>query len=410
MRRVAITGLGTICSLGNNVPEFWRNAAAGRSGIRTIEAVDRSKLRFQTGGEVAGYDPAKYFDGARQDLLDRFAQFAVIAAREAVHDAGISITPKLAPRVAVVTGASVGGQTSEDAGFQDLYLRSRPRVHPLTIPRVMMNAGASHICMEFGITGPVFTTSTACSSANHAIGLAFGMVRCGQVEMAIAGGSEAPFSFGLLKAWEAMRVVAPEVCRPFSKDRSGLVLGEGAAMLVLESMDGAIARGARIHGELVGFGMSADAHHVTQPTAAGPAQAMRAAMTDASLKPEDIGYINAHGTGTISNDATETRAIRDLFGPHADQVLVSSTKSMHGHALGAAGAIEAVATVLALRDGLVPPTINFNEPDPDCNLNLVVNAAKPASLQYALSNSFAFGGLNAVLAFRAPATPVSKER
>ncbi|HEY5163810.1 MAG TPA: beta-ketoacyl-[acyl-carrier-protein] synthase family protein [Terriglobales bacterium] len=401
MPRVAITGLGVICGLGKNVGEFWHNAINGRSGIQKIQSVDTSKLRFQSGAEVRDYDPAKHFDGGRQDLLDRFAQFAVVAAREAITDAGLSISPELSPRVAVVTGSSVGGQTSEDAGFQDLYLRSRPRVHPLTIPRVMMNAGASHICMDLGITGPALTTSTACSSANHAIGLAFWMVRSGQVEVAIAGGSEAPFSFGLLKAWEAMRVVAPEYCRPFSKDRSGLVLGEGGAMLVLESLDRAVGRGATVYGEVVGFGMSADAHHVTQPTSAGPAQAMRSAISDASLQATDIGYINAHGTGTISNDATESRAIREVLGAHADRTPVSSTKSMHGHALGAAGAIEAVATVLALREGVIPPTIHFTESDPECNLNLVVNQARHASFDYALSNSFAFGGLNAVLAFRA---------
>jgi nodulation protein E len=401
MPRVAITGLGIICGLGNNVEEFWDNAVQGRSGVQRFQSIDPFKLRFQTGAEVRNYDPAKHFDSGRHELLDRFAQFAVIAAREALNDAGISITPDIASRVAVVTGASVGGQTSEDAAFQELYSRDRPRVHPLTIPRVMMNAGASHICMEFGITGPSLTTSTACSSSNHAIGLAFGMVRSGQVDIAIAGGSEAPFSYGLLKAWEAMRVVAPEVCRPFSRDRSGLVLGEGGAVLVLESMEHAAGRGARIHGEVVGVGMSADAHHVTQPTSAGPAQAMRAALADASLQPSDVGYVNAHGTGTISNDATESRAIREILGA-GGTALVSSTKSMHGHALGAAGAIEAVATVLALREGVLPPTINFTEPDPECDLNLVVNEAKRKNVEHALSNSFAFGGLNAVLAFRAP--------
>jgi nodulation protein E len=402
MPRVAITGLGIICGLGNNVADFWQNAVQGRSGIRKIESVDTSKLRFQNGAEVHDYDAAKHFDGGRQELLDRFAQFAVIAAREAVAQAALSISPESASRIGVVTGASIGGQTSEDAGFQELYLRGRPRVHPLTIPRVMMNAGASHVCMELGITGPALTTSTACSSANHAIGLGFWMVRTGQVDAAIVGGSEAPFSFGLLKAWEAMRVVSPEICRPFSRDRSGLVLGEGGAMLVLESLDRALARGAKVHGELVGFGMSADAHHVTQPTAAGPAQAMRAAMADAGIQPSDIGYINAHGTGTISNDATESRAIREVLGAHAHHALVSSTKSMHGHALGAAGAIEAVATVLALRERVVPPNINFTERDPECDLNLVVNEARRAEVDHALSNSFAFGGLNAVLAFRAP--------
>lgn len=401
MPRVAITGLGIICGLGKDVAEFWQNGRQGVCGIGNLDLLDTSKLRFHIGAQARNYDPAQHFDPSRQELLDRFAQFAVISAREAVKDAGLTIDPTLAPRTAVVTGASVGGQTSEDAAFEDLYQRGRPRVHPLTIPRVMMNAGASHICMDLGITGPALTTSTACSSANHAIGLAFWMVRSGQVEVAIAGGSEAPFSLGILKAWEAMRVVAPEVCRPFSKDRSGLVLGEGAAMLVLESLDRAVTRGTKIYGEVVGFGMSADAYHVTQPTSAGPAQAMRAAMADASIQPGDIDHINAHGTGTISNDATEARAIREVFADDADRILVSSTKSMHGHTLGAAGAIEAVATVLALRDGIVSPTIHFTEPDPECNLNLVVSHARRAPLRFALSNSFAFGGLNAVLAFRA---------
>jgi nodulation protein E len=401
MPRVAITGMGVICALGRNVEEFWNNAIQGRSGIQKIQSVDTSKLRFQNGAEVRDFDPGAHFDGARQELLDRFAQFAVIAARQAVQDAHLAITPEQSPRIAVVTGSSLGGQTSEDTGFQELYLRGRPRVHPLTIPRVMSNAGASHICMDLSITGPAMTVSTACSSANHAIGLGFWMVRSGQVDAAIVGGSEAPFSFGLLKAWEAMRVVAPEVCRPFSKDRSGLVLGEGGAMLLLESMEHAHARGATIHGELVGFGLSADAHHVTQPTSAGPAQAMRAAVHDASLKVEDIGHINAHGTGTISNDATEARAIREVLAAHTDDALVNSTKSSHGHTLGAAGAVEAVATVLALRERIIPPTINFTEVDSECTLNLVANKARNAEPEYALSNSFAFGGLNAVIAFRA---------
>ena len=314
--------------------------------------------------------------------------------------AGIAITPELSRRSGVIVGASAGGQSSEDAGFQDLYLRNRNRVHPLTIPRSMMNAGASHICMDMGITGPAMTLSTACASASHAIGQAFWMVRSGQLELAIAGGSEAPFSFGLLKAWEAMRVVSSDTCRPFSRDRSGLILGEGAATLVLEPLDRAIQRGATIYGELAGCGMSADAHHITQPTIDGPALAMRNAISDAELEPTSIGYINAHGTGTISNDSTETRAIRAVFGSYTDQVLVSSTKSMHGHALGAAGAIEAIATIMALHNQTIPPTINFSEPDPDCNLNLVVNRSQAAEVECALSNSFAFGGLNAALLFR----------
>jgi len=255
--------------------------------------------------------------------------------------------------------------------------------------------------METGICGPTYTVSTACSSSNHAIGQAFWLVRSGAADAAVTGGSEAPFSMGNLRAWEAMRVVSPDTCRPFSKTRRGMVLGEGGAMLVIETLERAQARGARIYGELVGFGMSSDAHHLTQPSTEGPARAIRAALTDGGLVPEQIGYINAHGTATQANDPTETCAIRMALGPHAARVPISSTKSMHGHALGAAGALEAVATLLTLTNGILPPTANYEEPDPQCDLDVIPNQARPAAVEYALSNSFAFGGLNAVLAFRA---------
>jgi nodulation protein E len=270
----------------------------------------------------------------------------------------------------------------------------------MTIPLTMANAGASQISLEYGITGPTYTVSTACSSANHAIGQAFWLVRNGVADRAVTGGSEAPFTFGLLKAWEAMRVISPDTCRPFSKDRRGMILGEGGGMLVLETREAAEARGAHIYGEVCGFGMSSDAHHITQPSAEGAARAMRAALADGGIGAAAIGYINAHGTGTLANDATETKAIRMAMGEHADQVKVSSTKSMHGHALGAAGAIEGAATVLALDRGLLPPTANFTAPDPECDLDVIRNVAHRAEVEYALSNSFAFGGLNAVLLFR----------
>ena len=400
MRRVAITGLGAICALGRNVPEFAASLCQGRSGIAPIESTDRSQLRFQNGAEVQGYSHQPYFEDRRADFLDRFAQFAVIAAREAVACAAIEWTPVLRETAAIVTGSCVGGQSTEDIGFQEVYKLGHNRVHPLTIPKTMANAGASHISMEFGITGPSFTISTACSSAAHAIGQAYWMVRSGITDLALTGGSEAPFSFGILKAWEAMRVVSPETCRPFSKDRRGMILGEGAAMFVLEPLEAAQARGAPIHAELVGFGMSADACHITQPSAEGAARAMRAALRDAQLEPEQIGYINAHGTATPANDVTETTAIRSVFGAHADSLPVSSTKSMHGHALGAAAALECLAAILALRDGVLPPTANFTEPDPDCDLDVIPNHARRAEVEYALSNSFAFGGLNAVLVLR----------
>jgi nodulation protein E len=400
MRRVAITGMGAISALGRTVPEFAAALCQGRSGIGPIESTDCSQLRFQNGAEVRGYSHQPYFEDRRADFIDRFAQFAVIAAREAVNSAGIEWTPELRETAAIITGSCVGGQSTEDIGFQEVYKLGHNRVHPLTIPKTMANAGASHISMEFGITGPSFTISTACSSAAHAIGQACRMIRNGMTDLAITGGSEAPFSFGILKAWEAMRVVSPDTCRPFSKDRRGMILGEGAAMFVLEPFEAAQARGAQIHAELVGFGMSADACHITQPSAEGAARAMRAALRDARLAPEQIGYINAHGTATPANDVTETAAIRAVFGAHAGRLAVSSTKSMHGHGLGAAAAFECLAATLALRDGFLPPTANFTEPDPDCDLDVIPNHARRAEVEYALSNSFAFGGLNAVLALR----------
>jgi nodulation protein E len=409
-RRVVITGMGILCSLGQDAAECWNALREGRSEIAPIELADVRGMRFQLGAEVRGFQSTDHFDGARCELIDRFAQFALVAARQAVREAGLNFSGETARgessfgknlgRVAVITGTSMGGQTSLDRGFVAIYKEGRPRPHPFTIPLTMYNAGASQISMEMGITGPTFTISTACASATHAIGQAFWMVRSGVVEAAICGGSEAPFSPGILRAWEAMRVVSPDPCRPFSRNRKGLTLGEGGAMLFLESLDSAVERGARVLGEVVGFGMSSDAGHVTLPSVAGPMAAMTAALNDGGVPAEKVGYINAHGTGTAANDANEVRAIRQVFGAHADELAISSTKSMHGHALGAAGALEAFATVMALRDGVLPPTVGFTEMDPDCNLDVVPNIARKKQVEYGLSNSFAFGGLNAVLAFR----------
>ena len=400
MYRVAVTGLGVISAIGNNSSEFWQSLQAGRSGIAPLQSVDPALLRFSNAAEVQNFKPSEHFDEKEISLLDRFAQFGVIAARQAVAASCVQWTQQLRESAAIVTGSCVGGQTTEDEGFVNLYRNNIPRVNPFTIPRTMENAAASRISLETGVVGPTYTISTACSSSNHAIGQAFWMVRSGAASMAIAGGSEAVFSLGFLKAWEAMRVVSPDTCRPFSKDRRGLILGEGAAMLVLEPLDAARARGAAILGEIIGFGMSSDAFHITQPSADGAARAMRSALTDAGIEPTAIGYINAHGTATLANDATETAAIRQVFGAHTDRLAVSSTKSMHGHTLGAAGAIEAAATLLALRHGILPPTANFTEPDPACDLDVIPNIARPVLTEFALSNSFAFGGLNAVLAFR----------
>jgi nodulation protein E len=400
-RRVAVTGLGIISPLGLNLQECWISLSKGLSGIGPIKTVDCSALRFQNGAEVRGYDPLKHFEGGKDNYIDRFAQFSVVAAREALHNSGIELTPELRENSAIVCGSAVGGQAAIESGFEDLWVQGRGRVHPLTIPKTMANAGASHIAMDLGLSGPTYTVSTACSSANHAIGQAFRLVRDGQADLAMTGGSEAMFTIGMLKAWEAMRVVAPDTCRPFSKDRRGLILGEGGAMMVLEPMDAAKARGAKIYGEICGFGMTADAHHLTQPTVQGPARAMNLALREAGIAPQEVGYINAHGTGTPGNDPVESSAIREVFGAYADKIGVSSTKSLHGHALGAAGALEAVATVLALYHGILPPTANYNERDPECDLDYIPNQPRALQVGAALSNSFAFGGLNAVIAFRA---------
>ncbi|HEY2155012.1 MAG TPA: beta-ketoacyl-[acyl-carrier-protein] synthase family protein [Isosphaeraceae bacterium] len=399
-RRVAITGIGAVSSLGLGVEPFWRAILAARPGIAPIGSVDRSLLRFEYGAEAREFDPLDHLEPRRADQIDRFAQLGLVAAREAIRGSGLGITDQSRSRVAVVTGSCIGGEYAHEQVYVDLFKENRGRVHPLTVPRVMANAGASHIAMEFGFTGPAFTVASACASSGHAIGQAFWMVRDGMVDAAVAGGSEAPFTLGNLKAWEGLRVIAPDTCRPFAKDRRGLILGEGAAMLVLEPLDAARARGATILAELAGCGMSSDAGHLTMPSAEGAAAAMRGALADAGIGQEQVGYVNAHGTGTRANDVTEARAIRAVFDGRADRLAVSSTKSMHGHALGAASALEAVATALALRDQVFPPTANFTERDPECDLDVIPNAARAGAFEYALSNSFAFGGLNAVLAFR----------
>jgi nodulation protein E len=401
-RRVAITGLGIISPLGLDLAQTWNSLREGRSAIQPIESVDCSGLRFRNGAEVRGFDATKHFPEGKDAYIDRFAQFSVVAAREALRDSGVEVTPALRERSAIVCGSAVGGQSAIEKGFEDLYVAGRGRVHPLTIPKTMANAGASHISMDLGLAGAVYTVSTACSSANHAMGQAFRLVRDGDADLAVTGGSEALFTIGMLKAWEAMRVISPDTCRPFSKDRKGMILGEGGAMMILEPLDSARARGAKIYAEICGFGMTSDAHHLTQPTVDGPARAMRGALREAGLAPEAIGYINAHGTGTPGNDPVESKAIREVFGGHASKLAVSSTKSLHGHALGAAGALEAVATVLALHHGILPPTANFTEPDPECDLDYIPNQPRALKVQAALSNSFAFGGLNAVVAFRLP--------
>lgn len=397
VQRVAVTGVGVLSALGPTRREFWQALAEGRDGIRTLAGPRLEGLRIKTGAQLLDYRSSDHFEPRPADMLDPFAQYFVVAGREAVRDSGFE--PDRPDRVAIVSGSAGGGQVTLDEQYHRLYGETR-KVLPATIPRFMTNAGASALSQELGWTGPSFTLSTACSSSTHALGHAFWMVRHGLVDAALAGGSEAPFCNGYLRAWESIRVMDPLRCRPFSKNRQGLTLGEGAGVLLLEPLARARERGATVYGEIVGFGMSSDAHDLTRPLPEGAASAMQAALLDAALRPEEVDHVNAHGTGTLANDATETRAIRLVFGPHADRLLVSSTKSAHGHALGAAGALEAAASLFALQEGLAPATLGYNEPDPECDLDYVHEGPRKADLKVALSNSFAFGGLNAVLVFR----------
>lgn len=400
-RRVVITGMGAICALGHDARDVWNGMREGRSAIGPLQGFDEPGLRVRVAAQVRDYDPLKHFGEKKLLLLDRVSQFALIAAREAMAQSSLELRASgIGQRTACVIGTGSGGEQTNDECSRRLYKDGNPRLHPLSIVRRMANAPASQVSIEFGVTGPTFSVSSACASANHALAQAFGMVRSGMVDVALAGGSEACITLGVLRAWEAMRVLADDTCRPFCKQRRGLVLAEGAGMFVLEDFDHARARGAEILAEFAGAGMSADAGDIVMPSDLGAARAMQSALDDAGLDAGDIDYINAHGTATPANDPTETRAIRKVFGEHADSLGVSSTKSVHGHALGAAGAIELIAAIGALREGVMPPTANFLDPDPECDLDYIPNIAREYPVRAVLSNAFAFGGLNAVLALK----------
>jgi len=396
--RVAITGLGIISPFGRGREAACDALRNARSGVRRIENIDTSELNCRIGGEV----PAEAHRGSFKGF-DRFSRFALIAAEEAAEQANVrgSVDPS---RFGVIIGTGLGGCETLDAGFRRVYKDGQSRVPPTTIPWSMYNAAASAVSAHFGAKGPAYTPVSACASSAHAIGQAFQSIRSGQADVILAGGADAPLTFGIILAWESMRVLAidnehPEAaCRPFSADRKGLVLAEGAAVLMLESWEHAGKRGQAILGEIVGFGITSDAGHLTDPSADGAARAIRMALGD--LRPTDIGYINAHGTATRANDATETAAIKSVFEEHAYRVPVSSTKSMHGHAMGASGAIEIVSSLVALNDGFVPPTINLRTSDPACDLDYVPNAPRDARVPLFLSNSFGFGGMNGVVAVR----------
>jgi nodulation protein E len=400
VHRVVVTGSGVISPIGLTTEAYCTGLKQGVSGIGPITIPHAEELNQKAAAEVKSFDPTAHFDDKQNSMLDRISQFAVVAAREAIAQAGLDFANGLSERTATIIGVGVGGQSTHDDQFRRIYRQNMSRVYPLTIPRLMVNAPASQVSMDRGLRGPAFVVASACASASHAIGLAFQMVRSGQVACAVTGGAEACITFGTLRGWEAMRIMAPDTCRPFSKDRRGMILGEGAAILVIEPLEAAQARGATILAEIVGFGMSADAKDITSPDLGGMVRAIEGALADAKLDPGAIQYVNAHGTGTAANDVTETKAIRQVFGSHADKLVVSSTKSMVGHALGASGALEFVATLMSLRERIVPPTINYLAPDPACDLDYVPNEARKLAVDVALSNSFAFGGLNAVLAVR----------
>ena len=395
MRRVVITGAGTVNALGGDVPSTYAAMAAGKCGIGALDVRDLDRLTIRIGAQVHGWDATRF--GRDAALYDRFTQFTLTAAAEAIVQSGLDFTGDLGLRTGVVLGTAGGGLTTSDDAYHAVYAEGRTRVHPFTVPRLMHSAHASHVSITYGLQGPVFSVSTACASANHAMGLAFQMIRSGAAPVMLTGGADAMLTFGGIKAWEGLRVMSPTGCRPFCATRDGMVMGEGAGVFVFEDRDHALARGADIWAEVAGFAMTADAADIVAPSVAGATRAMQMAVADAGLVPADVGYINAHGTGTAANDRVESAAIHAVFGAGA---LVSSTKAMHGHVMGATGAIELLACLMALRDGVVAPTIGYQTPDAACALDVVPNIARQAQIDACLSNAFAFGGLNAVLVLR----------
>lgn len=399
MNRCVVTGCGMISAIGNNCTAVAESLRSDRCGITPFTIPGRARQPVRVAAKLCDYDAAGHFTKTEINLYDPFVQYAIVAAREAVADAGIIFEPGN-PRIAVIVGTGIGGITSHDDIAQTIYPNDG-RLSPLSIVRVMMSAVSSHISMQFGIVGPNYTTTSACSSSAHAIGIAVGMIRRGEVDVAIAGGTEAPLCYGMLRCWEAMRILDPNGCHPFSRERRGLVLGEGAGIVVLESDVHAEKRQAKPYAELSGVGFNADACNITVPSLEGQVAAMRAAIHDAGLQPGDFDYVNAHGTGTQINDVTETRAIRTVFDKTADRLRVSSTKSAHGHCIGASAAMELICTLLGMRSGFTPATLNYGEPDPECDLDYVPNHNLPEAPRTVLSNAFAFGGLNACLVIRA---------
>ncbi len=400
MNRVVITGAGTINPLGHSVAATFEAMREGRCGIGNLDIRDVERLSIKIGGQVKDYEADTRFNRQQQVLYDRFTQFTLIAAKEAIEQSGLEFAGALAAESGVVLGTSGGGLTTQDENYRAVYEEGKNRVHPFIVPKLMNNAAASHVSMTYNLKGPSFTVATACASSNHAMGQAFWLIRNGAARAMVTGGSESMLCFGGVKAWEGLRVMSRDACRPFSANRNGMVQGEGAGVFVFEEYEHARARGAEILCEVVGFSMTSDAADIVMPSQQGAARAMSGALKDAGIDASAVEYINAHGTGTAANDKTECAAVANVFGRHADKVMISSTKSMHGHLIGGTGAVELLAVVMALKDGIVAPTIGYEEPDPECALDVVPNEARDAKVTYALSNAFAFGGMNAVLALK----------
>ena len=400
MNRVVITGSGTVNALGTDVSETLLSMQEGKCGIGPLKFRDVDRLSIKIGAQIKGYTETDYFNRQELVLYDRVTQFAILAARQAVNESGLIFDGELSENSGVLLGTAAGGMNTWEDNYRAVFESGKNRVHPFVVPKLMNNAATSHVSMEFNLKGPSFTVSTACASSNHAIGLAFQMVRSGMVDVMIAGGSEAMLTFGGVKAWEGLRVMSKDACRPFSDNRSGMVQGEGAGIFILEKYENAISRGANVLAEIVGFAMNSDASDIVVPSQHGASTAMIRALKDARMDIDDVGYINAHGTGTRANDTTECAAITKVFGAHVEKLMVSSTKSMHGHLIGGTGAVELLACIMAIRDGIIAPTIGYEQKDTSCDIDVVPNIARNAKVKGVVSNAFAFGGMNAVLVMR----------
>jgi nodulation protein E len=405
-RRVVVTGMGVVTPIGLNVPEFWASMQASKCGVSELGGFPLDDLKILIAAQIKNFDPKARLKHFQRDKLvmhaDRYSWFAAAAADEAVRQSGLAFPLANPYRAASIVGSGAGGLMTMEGSYRSLFIEGKRATHPLTLLRFIGSSASAHVGIEFGIKGPTFATCSACSTATHAIGIARDYIRNNMVDVAIAGASEAVINYGTMKAWQALHVLSPEGCFPFAKKRNGTVLGEGAGILVLESYEHAKARGAKILAELSGYGMSSDAKDMVNPDIEGPVEAMRMALADAQVSTSDIQYLNAHGTATTINDANETNAIKEVFGNHAKNLAISSTKSMTGHPLGAGGGIEAVACIQAMNENWVPPTIGLDEPDPACDLDYIPNVGRKLDVTYAMSNSFAFGGLNAVLVFGPP--------